>query len=204
MDATFVFDLIESIVSICSLVVSISVFLNTIRKTNKERALEASKERYYALLKKIDELFRKIDPEVYYDELSEIYGDKPYSYPDKYTKIRHEIRDTHYLFQEILLHKPNNGEVVKIVEKLLDNLEKKAIEVNLAFCHDIELLNDNRSPEINVDFITNLLSNYEKRFLKAQEFIFEGLSFIQKIIFDEKVNVAEYKLKFEENFKDEI
>ena len=203
MDVTFVFDLIELIVSIGSLIVSISVFLNTIRRTNKERALEASKERYYALLKKIDELFRKIDPEVYYDELSEIYGDKPYSYAEKYTKIRHEIRDTHYLFQEILLHKPNNDEVMKIVEKLLNNLEKMAIEVNHTFCHDLELLNANKAGEIDVEVISNVLAEYEKRFLKAQEFIFEGLSLIQKIIFDEKVNVMEYKLKFEGNVKNE-
>ena len=71
---SYVFDLIESIVSIGSLTVSIFVFVNTIRKTNKERTLEASKERYYTFLKKTDELFRKIDPEVYYDELTVIYG----------------------------------------------------------------------------------------------------------------------------------
>lgn len=201
---SYVFDLIESIVSIGSLTVSIFVFVNTIRKTNKERTLEASKERYYAFLKKTDELFRKIDPEVYYDELTVIYGADKYSYADKFTEIRHLIRDTHYLFQEILLHKPNNGEVIQIIEKLLKALENKSTEINTAFCKDIELLNENKASSIDVNAISTLLNEYEQFFIKAQEFIFEGLSITQKIIFDEPVKTEEYKKQFEEKFKNEI
>lgn len=178
----YLFDSLESIVGMFSVIVSIIIFVQTVKTSEKERVVQENKENYYDFLKKIDELFKKVDPEKYYDTFSTIYSDDEISCKNVFSEIKHEIRDVRYIFQEVLLYIPNNSDISVLISKKLEILEEKAINVNECFLSDLQLIDSRRESEIVIDDVLKHIDDYEKIFDESVVFVFNGLHIIHNQI----------------------
>lgn len=201
----YIFDIVQSVVGIGTLIVSIIVFLNTIKRTEKERWLNTARERFHSLLDKINEFFQLVNPQIFYDNYSVIYGAEQFPYSEKFAELKHMHSNIHYLSQEIHLYQPEGSEeCIEIITKLLDALEQSATQIIEQFCYDIELRNGDKTQNINIDHINSLQASYEDKYDKIVEFVFKGLHVAQDSVLGKKKLDDSYKREFEERFRDEI
>ncbi len=198
-------NIISSAINLGTLIVSIIVFINTIKKTEKEHYIISFRESLHSFLEKTDKFFREIDPQDYFDNCSVIYSGNEFNYPDIYAEIKRRNSKITYVCQELLLYKPNDEEIFDIIARLLYVLKDKATYINNVFCEDIKLLMCKQKDNISFDRIDHAMTDYSSVYEDIVKIVFNGLHVMQEsVVTKNKEKIEEFKRLYGKKYINEV
>lgn len=201
MKAAEIIQLIGTIISAGTLVVSVVVFLSTIIKTEKEKKQNLAQEKFNSFLKAIGDFFQLIDPQKYYDNFSTIYGRDPLDYAEKYAEIKRFNSSIFYQSHVIRIYTPNESKSAAIIIDLLARIEKDAVTLNDIFCKDILSKYNNTNQDINVKEVVRMQDEYRQCYERIVEFVFRGLHVTRDSIVYGSDAIEEYEKEFISKYK---
>ena len=201
MDTQEIIQLIGTIISAGTLVVSVVVFLSTIRKTENEKKQNLAQEKFNSFLKEIGVFFRLIDPQKYYDNFSTIYRQVPFDYAEKYAEIKRFNSSIFYQSHVIRIYTPSESKSATIIIDLLSRIEKKAVMLNDVFCKDILSEFNKSSQNIDVNEVTRMQDEYRQFYENIVEFVFRGLHVTRDSIVYGSAAIEDYEKEFISNYK---
>lgn len=183
-----IFNLLNSITSIGSMVISICVFLNTIKRTQNERRIEKEKELFVLFSSKIISFLEMISPENFWDNYNLIYISKCEEIKNN-KEFRNEIfttikkSDSKILFdsQEISIYSPDN-KIAEIIIDIIKQLKNETLKINDFFCDDINNINRDQNFECITEEKEEILDFYYNNYKFNRDIIFNNLHIIQKYI----------------------
>lgn len=201
METKEILELVGTIISAGALIVSVSVFLFTIKKTIEEKKQNLATEKFCSFLKAIEDFFRLIDPQKYYDNYSIIYGSTPFDFAEKYAEIKRFNSSIFYQSQEIRIFTPNESRSAEIIIDLLSSIEEKAIMLNNSFCNDIQSKHANRSTNIDLEKVMQMQEDYQQTYEDIVAFVFRGLHITRDSLVFGNSAIKEYEKDYISKYK---